>query len=83
VEQVPEVTPSPKQMGRLLKAIREQHARALFTEPGGSSRLARQIAADAKIKPDELDPLETGALQPDSYEKTMRRNAEALVRALR
>ena len=49
----------------------------------GLKHTARQIAADAKIKLDELDPLETGPLQPDSYENAMRRNAEALVRALR
>jgi zinc transport system substrate-binding protein len=82
VEQVPEVAPSPKEMSQLLKTIREQHAKALFTEPPGSTRLAEQIARDAKLKLAELDPIETGQIEARAYEEAMRRNAQTLHRIL-
>ena len=83
VEQVPEVAPSPREMRRLLQTIREKKARVLFTEPGGPSRLARQITADADIELAELDPLEIGEFKPGAYEDGMRRNLETLVSTLK
>jgi zinc/manganese transport system substrate-binding protein len=83
VERVPEIPPSAREMGELHQVIREQKVKALFSEPGGGAPLARQIAKDAGIGLAELDPLETGALNRDSYEKGMRKNAAALVKALR
>jgi zinc transport system substrate-binding protein len=82
VEQVPEVAPSPKEMSQLLKTIREQHAKALFTEPLGSTRLAEQIARDAGLKLAELNPIESGQIEPRAYEEAMRRNAQTLKRSL-
>jgi zinc transport system substrate-binding protein len=82
VEQVPEVSPSPRELSALLRTIRTPKAKALFTEPGSRSRLASQIARDAKIKLGELDPLETGTLAADGYETGMKRNAENLRKTL-
>jgi zinc transport system substrate-binding protein len=82
VERVPEIAPSAGEMRELYETIRQKNVRALFTEPGGRPRLAQQIARDTGIKLGELDPLETGKLQRDSYEKGLRRNAAALVKAL-
>ena len=83
VEQVPEVAPSVRERSDLLKTIRAKNVKVLFTEPGASPRLAQQIAKDSKLRLEQLDPLETGQLSPDAYEKGMRRNAETLVRGLR
>ena len=83
VEQVPEIPPSAREMSSLLKTIREKKVKALFTEPGERSRLAQRIAEDAGIKLGVLDPLETGELNPESYERGVRKNAAALLEALR
>lgn len=82
VELSPEVAPSPREMSRLLRTIREREVKALFTEPGSRSRLAERIARDAGVKLAELDPLESGELKAEAYEEGMRRNGEALVNAL-
>jgi zinc transport system substrate-binding protein len=83
VEQVPEIAPSNRELSALHKTIRQKQARALFTEPAGSSRLAKQIAKDAGIRLEVLDPLEMGELKPDAYVQGMRRNAAALVKGLK
>ena len=83
VEEVPEVTPSPREMRRLLQTIRESGAKALFTEPKEASRLAEQIAKDTGLKLAELDPLETGEPRPNAYVERMRQNVENLVQALK
>ena len=83
VEQVPEVSPSPRELSALHKTIRGKEVKAIFTEPGETSRLARQIARDSGIKLGELDPLETGELAPTAYEDGMRRNVESLLKALK
>jgi zinc transport system substrate-binding protein len=82
VEQVPEIPPSTRELSALLKSIREKKAKALFAEPAGSTRLARQIVKDTGIRLEVLDPLETGELRPDAYVQGMRRNAAALVKGL-
>ena len=83
VEEVPEVSPSPRELSALHRTIREKQVKAIFTEPGETSRLARQIAADGRIKLGELDPLETGELKATAYEEGMRRNVESLLKALK
>jgi ABC-type Zn uptake system ZnuABC Zn-binding protein ZnuA len=80
---VPEIPPSARELSLLLKTIREKKVKALFTEPGERSRLAQRIAKDSGIKLGVLDPLETGELKPDSYERGMRKNAAALLEDLR
>ncbi len=82
VEKVPEVAPSPKEMSQLLETIRERKAHGIFTEPAEGQRLARQIASDTNMKVGELDPLETGQLEPRAYEEGLRRNAQALRKIL-
>jgi zinc transport system substrate-binding protein len=82
VERVPEVPPSTRERAQLQKMIRDRKVQMLFSEPGGSSSLARSIAQDTGIRLGELDPLERGDLTPHSYEQGMRRNAEALRKGL-
>ena len=82
VELAPEVSPSPKELSRLLATIRQERVKGLFAEPGGSGPLARQIARDTGIALGELDPIEIGKLSPRSYEEVMRRNVERLLDTL-
>ena len=83
VERVPEIPPSTRERAELQKTIREKKVKALFAEPGGSSALAKSIAEDTGIRLGELDPLETGVLNKESYVEGMRKNAEALVKGLK
>jgi zinc transport system substrate-binding protein len=83
VEQTLEVTPAPKYLSALLGTIRETHAKALFTEPGGDNRLARRIASDAKIKLAELDPMEIGPANAKAYEETMLKDARIVAANLK
>jgi ABC-type Zn uptake system ZnuABC Zn-binding protein ZnuA len=83
VERVPEIPPSTRERAQLQQVIREKQVKALFSEPGGNSPLARSIAKDTGILLGELDPLETGELNAESYVRGMRRNAESLLQGLK
>jgi zinc transport system substrate-binding protein len=83
VEEVPDVEPSPRALGKLLETIRSKHVKTIFTEPQFSSKLARQIAADTGVAIAELDTLEIGPLTSSAYEDGMRRNADTLKRNLK
>jgi zinc transport system substrate-binding protein len=74
VEKVPDVTPSARYLEALLRAVRENNVKVIFTEPQFSPRLARQIARDVDVRIAQLDTLETGPLTPEAYEEGMRRN---------
>lgn len=78
VEKTPDVSPSPKQQKELYETIRESKARALFTEPQFSARLAQRISEDLGIPIAELDPLETGPFERAAYETAMRANVAVL-----
>jgi len=82
VERVPEIPPSTRERAQLQGVIREKKVKALFSEPGGNSPLAKSIAQDTGIRLGELDPLEMGTLSAESYEQGMRRNAQALLKGL-
>lgn len=83
VEEVPEVSPSPQYLAHLSQTARQKKVRALFYDSPTPPRLARQIARDLSLKLERLDPMETGRPNRLGYEEQMRRNAEALARALR
>ncbi len=82
VEAVPDVEPSPQDLKKLYETIRESGAKIIFTEPQFSAKLANQIAKDLSLQIGKLDPLETGPFEPEGYEKSMKANADALVRYL-
>ena len=83
VERIPEIPPSTRERAELQRVIREKKVKALFSEPGGNSPLAKSIAKDTAIRLGELDPLEMGTLSAESYEQGMRRNLESLLKGLR
>jgi zinc transport system substrate-binding protein len=83
VEPTPDVPPSPRFLADLLKVIREKNVTIIFSDPRSSPRLVKQIAQDAKIRTAELDPIESGNLDANSYELGMRRDANTLARELK
>lgn len=83
VEEVPEVQPSPRYLGKLLDVMRKSKTKVLFAEPQFPKKIAERIAADAGVPLGTLDTLETGELKPATYEEGMRRNAETLQRYLK
>lgn len=83
VEEVPEVQPSPRYLGKLLEVMRKSKAKVLFAEPQFPKKIGERIAADAGVPLATLDTLETGDMKPAAYEEGMRRNAETLQRYLK
>ncbi len=68
--------PSAHEAMRIIEAIRQEGAVALFVEPQYSDRTARMIAAEAGIRIAALDPVANGPVDAplDYYEQTMRKN---------
>lgn len=82
IEEVPDVTPSPKYLAALQKVIRDKNVKIIFTEPQFSPKLAQRISKDTGVPLAELDTLETGPLKPTAYEEGLRRNLETVVKHL-
>jgi zinc transport system substrate-binding protein len=81
VQPLPGVEPSPREMARLVRLIREQKVAAIFSEPQYSDQVARTLSAETGVKVFSLDTAVTGKPGPDLYEEAMRKNRETLCRA--
>lgn len=82
LELEPEVSPSPRYLGQLVRRMRQDQVSALFTEPGNTPRIAKQVAADLGIATVELETLETGKPEASAYESGLVRIAETLEKHL-
>lgn len=82
IEEVPDISPSPKYLAALQKVIRDKNVKIIFTEPQFSPKLAQRISKDTGVPLAELDTIETGPLKPTAYEEGLRRNLETLVHHL-
>ncbi|MDB6129682.1 MAG: ABC-type metal ion transport system, periplasmic component/surface adhesin [Verrucomicrobiales bacterium] len=83
VEQAPDVDPSFKHLHSLETIIKQEKVQVLLTEPQYQSRLVKSLSSNFKVPTAELDPMETGPLQADTYEKVMRKNIQTLVQVLK
>ena len=83
LETVSGVEPTPRYLERLLAVMRASHVSVLFVTPRSTSRLATQLANDNHLRTGLLDPLETGELAWNAYEKGMDRNAHELTTMLK
>lgn len=83
IEEVPGEEPSPAQLVRLADEVKKRGVRVIFSEPQFSPRIVETLARDYGLRIATLDPLETGELRADYYEEVMRKNAQAIVEALR
>jgi ABC-type Zn uptake system ZnuABC Zn-binding protein ZnuA len=82
IEERPEVDPSPAHLTALRAVIRQRGVKALMVDPHEGTRRARQLARDFDISVGWLDTLEAAPLTPAAYEEGMRRNLQALLKAL-
>jgi zinc/manganese transport system substrate-binding protein len=81
-----ESEPSPRQLARLSRQIRDRHIRALFVEPMEDDRLMRQLARESGVP--VAGTLYADTLSPSggpaaSYVAMVRYNVDAMVRAMR
>ena len=82
IAQEPGVPPKPEELAAIITHVKEWKIQALFTEPQYDPAAAQTIARETEARVYTLDPVVTGDLTPDVYEKAMRRNQETLLEAL-
>jgi len=83
VVDVPEISPSPADLQRVIKTVRSSQLKAVLSEPQQGQRSFNALAQDLGVKISLFDPLETGTVQdsqnPQTYWRTMRRNVAELI----
>jgi zinc transport system substrate-binding protein len=82
IEEVPGRDPSPRHLARVSDLIRAHGVRSLFSPAGPLPRIVRSLAEDLGLKVYPLDPIETGPLHPEGYERLVRGNLRLIVEAL-
>jgi zinc/manganese transport system substrate-binding protein len=83
VEQLPDQSPSPKRVARIVKIIQEHKADVIFTEVGYSPKLIQTLARESGARIASLDTLEVGTPASDAYIEAMQRNLQVLKDAWR
>jgi len=83
IEEFPGQEPSPAYLAEVIKTIRDLKITALFSEPQFSPKVLEVIARDLGLKVRELNPLESGNPQKDSYISIMEENLQTLKEALK
>lgn len=81
IETYPGKEPTPKYLQSLIKLIKDQKIKAIFSEPQFSPRIVESLAQDLHLKVYSLDPMETGALNGTFYEDTTLLNVKNIVEA--
>lgn len=74
--------PSPREMARLVKLIKDQRVGNLFSEPQFSDKVVRTLSRESGIPFFELDPAATGEPTAEAYERAMKKNLGIMKRAL-
>jgi ABC-type Zn uptake system ZnuABC Zn-binding protein ZnuA len=82
------IQPSMEQLSagdlvRLIAKLKANRISVVFAEPQFSKRTAELIAREASIEVSILDPVATGEMHPDYYEKVMRTNLQGIKSALK
>jgi zinc transport system substrate-binding protein len=85
VEREPGSEPGAGELKKILEEIRQKNVKVLFAEPQYSQKAAESIASQTGAKVYNLDPIVTGPKDAplDSYEKTMEKNLQVLIEALK
>lgn len=82
---VPELSPSPADLQRVVAQVRQSQLKALLSEPQAGQRSFNTLARDLGVRISVFDPIETGsaaaAQDPGTYLRVMRRNTSDLVGA--
>ncbi len=82
IEREPGTYPSAGELADIIDIVRETNAKAIFVEPQYAKTAADTIARETQIPVYTLNPVVTGELEKDAYEKIMRENLNTLVQAL-
>lgn len=85
IEREPNSTPTARELEATIRIVNESGAKALFTEPQYSSKIAQTIADATGAKIYTLDPIVTGESNSGaigSYITTMKKNIATLKEAL-
>jgi zinc transport system substrate-binding protein len=78
---VPEENPSPEDVKRIVKTVKDSNLKTLLTEPQVGESSFASLSGDLKIKVGLFEPMETGVIEgtaPDYYVTTMRKNLKSL-----
>ena len=78
IQSRPGVEPSPRDMARLIRLIRKERLAAIITEPQYSDKAARTLARETGAAVLPLESVATGPPAPDTYERAMKANLEAM-----
>ncbi|EAW39331.1 metal ABC transporter solute-binding protein, Zn/Mn family [Lyngbya sp. PCC 8106] len=75
---LPDDSISPRDIQRVMAAVKEYQVQALLSEPGVNDSRLQQISNDVGLPVKTLDPIETGSLDPQYYFTAMRKNLNTL-----
>ncbi|MFY7805667.1 MAG: metal ABC transporter solute-binding protein, Zn/Mn family [Limnoraphis robusta] len=78
VLELPEDSISPRDIQRVIAAVKQYNVQALLSEPGVNDSRLQQISNDVGLPVKTLDPIETGSLDPQYYFTAMRKNLKTL-----
>ncbi|MEB3281044.1 MAG: zinc ABC transporter substrate-binding protein [Lyngbya sp.] len=78
VVELPDDSISPRDMQRVISAVKEYNVQALLSEPGANDSRLQQISNDVGLPVKTLDPIETGSPDPQYYFTAMRKNLNTL-----
>lgn len=81
IEQVPGREPTAQELAELITLVRQTGVRALMSEPQFSPKIVEVLARDLGLAVREVNP-EGGELSSEGYERFMRANVAAFIRAL-
>lgn len=83
VVSVPDASLSPQDLQKTVQAVQQYQAKALFSEPEVENQVLKTLATDLNLPLYEIDPLESGPLDPQHYFTAMRGNLETIANACR
>ena len=82
IEREPGTYPSAGDLAETICIVKSTKAKAVFVEPQYAKTAANTIARETGIEVYSLDPVVSGELDKDAYEKIMRENMKTLKEAL-
>ncbi len=83
IEREPGTYPSAGELAEIIDIVEQTNAKAVYTELQYFENAANIIARETGKKLYSLNPIVTGDLEKEAYEKAMRENLEVLVESLK
>lgn len=78
VVEVPEDQLAPSDVQKVVNTVKKYNVKALFNESGTDNKLLASLSSDLKLTLREINSLETGDKDPQSYFKAMKSNLDTL-----